>query len=95
MRGLALVAAFAVWTGCFAYDPAAKKWAYTGDTLMMIGGGGAIAADLLTHEPCEGVACPKFDPPFTGASVAGVMLITAGIIGIVFTATREPVKTSR
>ena len=92
MRGIALVALL---SGCFAYESPAKKWAYVGDTVMLVGGGAAIVADILTHEKCEGATCPKFDPPFTGASVAGVMLVTAGIVGIIFNATREPVKTSR
>ena len=95
MRGLALVACAALLSGCFAYDPGAKKWAYVGNTVMIAGGGGAIATDILTHERCEGTGCPKPEPPFTGAAVVGVMLVTAGIIGLILTATREPVKTSR
>lgn len=95
MRGLALVASAALLSGCFAYDPGAKKWAYVGNTVMIAGGGAAVATDILTHERCEGAGCPKFDPPFTGAAVAGAMLVTAGIIGLILTATREPVKTSR
>jgi hypothetical protein len=94
-RVVALVACAALATGCFAYSPPAKKWAYVGDTMLLLGGAGAIAADLLTHEPCEGVSCPEFDPPFGGATVAGVVLVTAGIVGYVINATREPVKTSR
>jgi hypothetical protein len=94
-RVVALVACAAFATGCFGYSPPAKKWAYVGDTLLILGGGGAIAGDLLTHEPCEGVSCPEFDPPFGGGTVAGVVLVTAGIVGLVINATREPVKTSR
>lgn len=94
-RVVALVACAALATGCFGYDSSAKKWAYVGDTVLIAAGGGAIAADILTHEKCEGVGCPAFDPPFGGGTVAGVMLVSAGIIGIIVNATREPVKTSR
>jgi hypothetical protein len=45
--------------------------------VLILGGGGAVAADLLTHEPCEGVNC-EFDLPFGGGTVAGVFLVTAG-----------------
>jgi ABC-type Mn2+/Zn2+ transport system permease subunit len=93
-RVLALVACVALASGCFGYTPSAKKWAYVGDAILIVGGGGAIAADLLTHEPCQGVHC-SFDPPFSGATVAGVLLVSAGIIGIVINATRDEVKTSR
>ena len=95
MRGLALVACIPLVTGCFAYDPGAKKWAYVGDTVLVVGGGGMIAGDILTHEKCEGTPCPSFDPPFSGAAVAGAILVVAGIIGMLITATRTPVKTSR
>jgi hypothetical protein len=94
-RVVALVACAALLTGCFGYNPPAKKWAYVGDAVLIVGGGGAIAADLLTHEPCEGVGCPDFELPFGGGTVAGVMLVSAGIIGIIISATRDPVKTSR
>lgn len=94
-RVVALVACAALVTGCFGYDSSAKKWAYVGDSLMIAGGGAAVAGDILTHDACEGANCPSFDPPFGGAAVAGAMLVTAGIIGIVLTATRDPVKTSR
>ncbi len=94
-RVVALVACAALLAGCFGYSNSAKKWSYVGDTVLILGGGGAIAADLLTHEPCEGVSCPDFDPPFGGGTVAGVVLVTAGIVGMIINATREPVKTSR
>jgi hypothetical protein len=93
-RVVALVACAALLSGCFGYNSSAKKWAYVGDTVLILGGGGAIAADILTHEKCEGLNC-DFDPPFGGGTVAGVLLVTAGIVGIVFNATRTPVKTSR
>lgn len=84
-------------TGCFGYNKSAKRWAYVGDTVLMLGGGGAITADVLTKtepEPCTGSACP-YETPFTGAMVAGVMLVTAGLVGILINATRPNVKTSR
>ena len=93
-RVVALVACAALATGCFGYNSSAKKWAYVGDTVLILGGGGAIAADILTKESCEGVDC-NFDPPFGGGTVAGVLLVTAGIVGMVFNATRSTVKTSR
>lgn len=93
-RVVALVLCIALATGCFGYNSSAKKWSYVGNTMLILGGGGAIAADLLTHESCEGVDC-NFDPPFGGGTVAGVVLVTAGIIGIVINATRGTVKTSR
>jgi hypothetical protein len=91
---MALVACISLLGGCFAYNSPAKKWAYVGDTVLILGGGGAIAADLLTHEKCEGLNC-DFDPPFGGGTVAGVVLVTAGIVGMIVNATRTPVKTSR
>ena len=94
-RVVALVACIALATGCFAYDSSAKKWAYVGDTVLVLGGGGAIAADLLTREKCEGIGCPDFEPPFGGGTVAGALLVTAGVIGMIINATRSPVKTSR
>ena len=94
-RVVALVACAALVSGCFGYSPSAKKWAYLGDTVLIVGGGGAIAADILTHEKCEGLNCPDFELPFGGGTVAGAMLVTAGIIGIIVNATRTPLKTSR
>jgi hypothetical protein len=91
---VAFVASAALLAGCFGYSAPAKKWAYVGDSVLILGGGGAIAADLLTREKCEGLNC-DFDPPFGGGTVAGVLLVTAGIVGIVFNATRTALKTSR
>lgn len=96
MRGVALVACAALVTGCFGYNSSAKKWAYAGDTILILGGGAAIAADILaTDEMCTGTGCTDFDPPFGGAMVAGALLVTSGIVGIVINATRPEVKTSR
>jgi hypothetical protein len=98
-RSLALVVALAsCLTGCFGYNPSAKRWAYVGDTVLMVGGGGAIAADVLTKDdpaPCmPGVMCP-YESPVSGAMVAGAMLVTAGLVGMIVNATRPNVKTSR
>ena len=90
-------------TGCFGYNSSAKKWAYAGDTLLVLGGAGAIAADVLTYERMEcpanpapgGAYCSDFSLPFGGAMVAGAVLVTAGIVGMIVNATRPTVKTSR
>ncbi|MGN6104003.1 MAG: hypothetical protein ACTHU0_02765 [Kofleriaceae bacterium] len=84
-------------TGCFGYNQPAKRWAYVGDAVLMVAGGGAIAADVLAEdaEPaCTGSTCAT-PPPFGGAMVAGVVLATAGLVGLVLNATRPTVKTSR
>jgi len=99
-RVVALVACIALLGGCFGYNSSAKKWAYAGNTVLILGGGGAIAGDLLTHEKCMSTAtigdnCPAFDPPFGGGTVVGAVLVTAGIVGMVINATRSEVKTSR
>lgn len=92
---LALFAAVSLLTGCFGYNKPAKRWAYVGNTVLILGGGGAIALDLTSsEETCVGDNCP-YVPPFTGALVAGVVLATAGLIGILVNATRTEVKTSR
>ncbi len=94
-RVVALVACAALASGCFGYNSSAKKWAYVGDTVLIVGGAGAAAADILTHEKCEGLNCPDFELPFGGGTVAGAVLVVAGIVGIVINATRDEVKTSR
>ena len=98
MRAVALLAILALIPGCFGYNPGAKKWAYAGNAVLIAGGGGAIAGDILAA-PTE---CPNatstngcYQPKFGGGMVAGVMLVTAGIIGIVINATRPTVKTGR
>lgn len=100
-RSLAILAALALAlgsTGCFGYNKSAKGWAYVGDTVLMVGGGGAIAGAVLTKDdlaPCApNTMCP-FESPVTGAMVAGGMLISAGLIGMIVNATRPTVKTSR
>lgn len=84
--------------GCFGYNRSAKRTAYVGDSLLILGGGAAIAAELLLggdSEPCAGPGCPADLGPVTGPLVAGTVLITAGIVGILLNATRPIVKTSR
>jgi hypothetical protein len=81
--------------GCFAYNPPAKKWAYVGNSVLILGGGAAIASDLTTQEPpCMGDNC-LYRPSLHGALVAGAVLATAGLFGILLNATRDDVKTSR
>jgi hypothetical protein len=92
---IAAVALIALLTGCFAYNRPAKRWAYVGDSVLILGGGGAIALDVTSRdEPCMGDNCP-YRSPIHGAMVAGVVLVTAGLFGILFNATRTNVKTTR
>jgi hypothetical protein len=92
---VALIAMVALLTGCFAYNKPAKRWAYVGDGVLILGGGGAIALDVTSKdEPCTGDNCP-YKSPIHGAMVAGVVLVTAGLFGILFNATRANVKTTR
>jgi hypothetical protein len=99
-RSLALIASItllcgASLPGCFGYNRSAKRWAYVGDTALILGGGGVIALDVTsTEEPCTGNSCP-YEAPITGAMVAGAVLVAAGLFGILFNVTRTNVKTSR
>src|SRR5215212_10149097 len=98
-RAVALLAALALGgTGCFGYNKSAKRWSYVADSVLILGGGGTITADVLTKDeplPCmPGTMC-KYDSPISGAMVAGAMLATAGLVGIILNATRPNVKTSR
>ena len=97
MRAVALLAILALVPGCFGYNSGAKKWSYVGDSILIVGGGGSIAADQLTpNDPCPTSSMNGcYQPKFTGATVAGVLLVTAGIIGIVINATRPNIKGSR
>ena len=81
--------------GCFGYTRSAKHLAYVADTVLILGGGAAIAVDETSKTtPCEGTGCPTYTPSIGGLLVAGVMLATAGLVGIVFTATRPVAKSS-
>ena len=91
---LALALIFA--SGCFAYNPSGKRWAYVGDIILIAGGGAAIAGEEATKPPpCTGPGCPVYTSSITGALVVGGVLAAAGLFGIVFNATRDNVKTSR
>jgi hypothetical protein len=93
-RWIAAVAAIALATGCFGYNRSAKRWSYAGNVLLMLGGGGAIASGILAEdEPCTGNGCPMYTSPVDGNVVAGALLVTMGLVGIVLNATRPIVKT--
>ena len=92
---VAQILLIALLAGCFAYNKPAKRWAYVGNGALILAGGGAIALDVTsTEEPCMGDNCP-FKSSIHGAMVVGVVLVTAGLVGILFNATRDNVKTSR
>ena len=100
LRGaLALIATISLLTGCFGYNKSAKRWAYVGDAVLVLGGGAAIASDVTTKTaPCMPDAMNNgctYQPSIHGALVAGIVLATAGVFGILFNATRDNVKTSR
>lgn len=98
MRGVALLALSALLSGCFGYNSSAKKWAYVGNSVLIAGGGAAIASDFLIKDDSTSMTMTTdkpYEPPFSGAILAGSMLVTAGILGIIINATRPTVKTSR
>jgi hypothetical protein len=101
LRAIALGALLAFATaGCFGYNRGAKGWSYVGNSILILGGGGIIAADQLNKDKPDPNMVPlpnqvEYDPPFSGALLAGVILATAGVIGILFNATRPTVNTSR
>jgi hypothetical protein len=97
-KSIALITVVAFATGCFGYNRSAKRWAYVGDTMLILGGGGVIALDLTAAKPDPGLtmtAADQYEPPFSGVFLAGVVLAAAGLFGIIFNATRPIVKTSR
>jgi hypothetical protein len=96
MRVVSLVLCVALLAGCFGYNSSAKGWSYVGDAILIAGGGAAVAYDVTENKPamCEGAGCP-YQSPVRGGTVVGALLIGAGLIGILFNATRETVKTSR
>ena len=92
MKAIALLVLLA---GCFGYNSSAKSWAYVGDSVLIAAGGAAIGGDLATRPPpCSGPNCP-YMTKVDGAMIAGAMLVTAGVFGMIFNATRPTVKTSR
>ncbi len=101
VQALALVLCLALISGCFGYNRSAKRTAYVGNTILLLGGGATLAAELLLAEddgcPAGIPTCMERDElsPITGPMVAGTMLITAGLVGILLNLTRPEVKTSR
>jgi len=92
---IALITSIGLLGGCFGYNRSAKRWAYVGDTILVLGGGAAIALDATSKEPaCTGDNC-LYRSSIHGQMVAGVVLVAAGLAGFVFNATRDNVKTSR
>jgi hypothetical protein len=92
---LALVASITLLSGCFGYNRSAKRWAYAGNAVLILGGGGVIASDVTTSEPpCTGDNC-LYKSKIHGELVIGALLVAAGLAGIVFNVTRDNVKTSR
>lgn len=101
MRGklIAVITVLAFASGCFGYNRSAKRWAYVGDTMLLLGGGATIALDVTSSDKPDvgmtGTAAKPYDPPFSGVMLTGVILAAAGLFGILFNATRPIVKTSR
>jgi hypothetical protein len=95
-RGVAAIAAIVALAcgGCFGYTRGAKGWSYVGDAVLIAGGGAAIALDETQTSTCEGMGCPKYTAPVSGGIVAGTVLITAGIVGILLNATRPKAKSA-
>jgi len=102
-RLLGVLALAATLSGCFGYNKSAKRWAYAGNTVLILGGGATIGLDFLTKsdarntmpDPNMPPQRDSYSPPVSGAIVAGAFLIGAGLFGIIFNATRPNVKTSR
>ena len=95
-RALALLATISLVGGCFGYNRSAKRWSYLSDSVLILGGGATIAIDRSQKtEPCMGTSCPVYHSSISGGLIAGVVLVAAGVFGIVFNATRPIVKTSR
>ena len=100
-RVVAILALVACASGCFGYNKSAKRWAYAGNTVLILGGGGVIAADVLSKDSGGMTAPPmqpqmdKYSSPLSGGIVAGSLIVAAGIFGIFFNATRPNVKTTR
>jgi hypothetical protein len=89
---LALVALL---SGCFGYNSSAKHWAYFGDSLLLAGGGAAIALGVTDKTDCTTTGASCYSSSINGSMVAGTMLVAAGIVGIIYNATRAEVKLSR
>ena len=92
---VSVVLCLALLAGCFGYNSSAKKWSYFGDSILILAGGAAIAIDQ-TNKPaaCMDTDCP-YQSPIRGGLIAGIVLASAGLFGMIFNATRTNVKTSR
>jgi hypothetical protein len=98
MRLVTLAVIAGLCCGCFGYNRPAKRWAYLGNTVLILGGGAAIASDQLGSSDdgmAVSTAAPEYEPPVSGVLLVGAMLVSAGLFGILFNATRPIVKTSR
>jgi|GEM_PF-1656097 len=94
ITSITLLALLVAASGCFGYNRSAKRWAYVGDAVLIVGGGAAIATDLTSKStPCTGDNCP-YQSSIHGTMVAGVVLVAAGLFGLLFNATRDNVKGS-
>jgi len=94
MRVVALALCVAMLAGCFGYSSSAKKWSYVGDSILILGGGAALAYGVEDKpDACEGEGCP-YHSEIRGGMVAGALLIGAGLFGLLFNATRETAKSS-
>jgi hypothetical protein len=89
---LALVALL---SGCFGYNSSAKGWAYVGDSVLIAGGAAAIGLTVTDKTDCKATGASCYNAPLNGPTIAGTILIAAGVVGIIFNATRADVKTSR
>lgn len=90
-------------SGCIGYNRSAKRTAAVGDSLLILGGGAVIGAELLWggEDSCNAanpncrMSTQEDLGPVTGPLVAGTVLVTAGIVGLILNFTRPNVKTSR
>lgn len=94
-RPVGKLALVALLSGCFGYNSSAKGWSYVGDSVLIAGGGAAIALGATDKTDCTATGASCYDAPVSGTVVAGALLVTAGIVGIIVNATRAEVKTSR
>lgn len=97
---VALIASITLLAGCFGYNPSARRWAYVGDSVLLVAGGATIGLDITQNKdaPCTPDAMNNgcsYRAPLHGALIAGIVLAAAGAFGILFNATRDNVKTSR
>jgi hypothetical protein len=92
---VALLSLLSLLSGCFGYNSSAKKWAYAGDTLLIAGGGAAIGLGVTDKTDCKTTGASCYNSPLSGTTVVGAVLVTAGIVGIIYNVTRAEVKTSR